>query len=155
MRMMVWLGMACLVALQARAAQPQPDLARVKSYHLTGAEIKVLSVEAMQGSGEAAARLCDNFFVDRYDANGVRTAAGALPWALVGAENGNVEAQFRVYQLLGASANRLDQFRALYWLRRAAAEDYPGARAVLKICPTIHSHPPHMPPCFGPNARTW
>lgn len=140
----------CLVlATSARAESP---LVRVQSYHLNQAQIQEYSIKAMEGSGDAAIRLCDNYFFDRYDAKGNRTVKGALRWAIIGAENGNTEAQFRSYQLLSVSGDKLDQVRALFWLKRAASGHYLGANEILNSCPSVSSTRLNGQPCFGPGS---
>lgn len=140
------------VLMIAASAFTQPSLVTVKSYHLSSQQIKAYSIKAMKGSGEAAMRLSDNFFYDRYDSRGMPLYEKALPWALIAAENGNAAAQFRVYQIMRVSKDELKQIRALFWLRRAAEMGYSEAEANLQRCPSINAHPSKGAPCFGPGA---
>jgi len=117
-------------------------------YSLTESQISLLSTQAMAGSAEAADRL-GNFYWMR----GIPDRENTMRWAQIGAENGDPESEFRMYQLLQNSADTRNQLRALFWLKRAAADNYLGAKAILAECPDITTKgaPPNSH-CFGPDA---
>jgi TPR repeat protein len=118
------------------------------NYCLTKGEVARYSEEAMAGSAEAATKLANSHWMC-----GAPDHKQTKYWALIGAENGSAEAQFRVYQTLSVSTNRLEQERALFWLKKAAAQDYLGSRATLERCPSISQpQPARGAPCFGPGS---
>lgn len=136
----------CLASVAAVAddAKDKVILAS-ESYSLTKEEIAKYSQEAMAGSPEAAEKLVNSYWM-----RGVPDREKTKYWALIGAENGNVESQFRAYQTLHISTKKLDQERALFWLKRAAAQDA-LSKSILESCPTLSSQW-YGGPCFGPGS---
>lgn len=133
--------------LSAQSAKEQPFLASV-NYCLSNSDVARHSTEAMAGSGEAATKLANAY----WSCIAVRSQKKAKYWALIGAENGSAESQFRAYQTLRTSANPLDQERALFWLKKAAQQNYLSARANLQRCPSLSAKPSVGAPCFGPGS---
>jgi TPR repeat protein len=128
---------------------PRDVILATVSYSLSKEEVARYSKEAMEGSPEAALKLA-NFYWMR----GRPDFAKTKYWALIGAENGNAEAQFRAFQRLRTSTDRLDHRRALFWLKKAAEQSYLGADAILKSCANLSQPlPTRGAPCFGPNAE--
>ena|SRR6185437_1726441 len=140
-------GEACHVAACAENAKNQIILAS-ESYCLSKSEVAKYTAEAMAGSRDSANKLVNFYWM----CIAARSPKKAERWALIGAENGDVESQFRAYQTLSTSANRLDQQRALFWLNKAAEQNYLGARAILRNCPNISVQRPNGHPCFGPGS---
>jgi len=126
-----------------------------RDYGLSANEISILSEDAYGGSGEAALRLSDRYFHDLSRGKRREMLALSLSWALIGAENGSKDAQFRAYQLLSMSDKRVDQIRALFWLKQAAKNGNEDAQLNLADCPTIDAkrHDGESTPCFG--SKSW
>jgi TPR repeat protein len=90
------------------------------SYLLSASELEVLALEAMKGSGKAAADLVDYYHY------GIFEAEKALPWALIGAENGHIISSYNTaFFLLNNNQNDL---RGIYWLYIAANKGNPLAK---------------------------
>lgn len=85
-----------------------------------------LANQALDGSGKAALRL------SRFYSNVTLNFDEALKWALVGAENGDLNSEYTVYGLLSRRESPDDQRRAMFWLRRAASQGYEPAVHRLK-----------------------
>jgi TPR repeat protein len=91
---------------------------------MTASRINGLVEEALHGSGRAANELAEFYFekpqVSRY-------------WIMIGAENGDATSQYNYWFTLSRdeSANALSRERAIFWLRKAAAQGHPIARAEL------------------------
>lgn len=98
-------------------------------------------------------RISDRYTFDPKNEEEPELQKKALDWALIGAENGGADAQFRVYQLLSPSADRGNQLRALFWLKRSAKNGDANGRANLEECPSIDSLRGHGSPCFGPESN--
>jgi TPR repeat protein len=118
-------------------------------YSLNRAQFAELADLANSGSQEAAMRLSDRFFYDLTEGKLQETRDQSLTWALIGAENGSNQAQFRAYQLLSESHDRRKQIRALFWLKVAAKNGNEDAQFGLEECPTVDSQLSDGRPCFG------
>jgi len=118
-------------------------------YALSATEIEHYQGEAMAGSAEAASKLMNYYRFEKKDAKKSNS------WAIIGAENGAAESQFRMYQLLGVSSDLLKQRRSLFWLQKSAEGGYVGAREVFETCGSLtskHGDRQHSP-CFGPGSQ--
>jgi TPR repeat protein len=82
------------------------------SYWLSIDKINRLSIEAMQGSGEAAQKMLYHYFY------ALNEDPKSHSWALIGAENGNADSAYYI-ALIDSFSNKTDQ-RRIYWLRIAA-----------------------------------
>ena len=118
------------------------------NYGLSDQEISTLSEQANAGSASAATRLSDRYFADRTPGKAQEMQAKALEWALVGAENGSAQAQFRVYQILRTSDEKSKKIRALFWLKLSAKNGDEDAQNNLEDCPDIDAKSDGIP-CFG------
>jgi TPR repeat protein len=105
-----------------RADSPTPGLQGVA---LAPEEITKLSDEALDGSGVAARRLTTHYLV----AQGNREQAKY--WAIIAAENGDVSGQYYAGFLLKDGPHASDRRRALYWLRKAAAQGHVLSESLL------------------------
>lgn len=150
MRYQFFCGVFLLIVCNVSFAQkelPGSDLATV-SYGLSKQEIAEHSQKAMAGSPDAALSLTNFYWMA-----GRRNLVKARYWALVGAENGSPEAQFRAWQSLRISKDTLEQRRALYWLQKSALQGYVFAQVDLESCAdfsgTASSPSTH---CYGPGA---
>lgn len=120
-------------------------------YSLSDTQVDELSGQAAAGSQKAAMRLSDRYFYDSSPDNAFKERA--LYWALIGAENGSSDAQFRAYQLLRSNVEKNDQVRAFFWLKAAAKKQHQLSRWVLKECPELNTVRPSGAPCFGPESK--
>lgn len=119
------------------------------SYALSVNEVMRYQDEAVGGSAEAAAKLMNYYRFEKKDEKKSNS------WAIIGAENGAAESQFRMYQLLRISSDLLKQRRALFWLQKASEGGYVGAREIFETCSSLtskHSDMQHSP-CFGPSSQ--
>jgi TPR repeat protein len=83
-------------------------------------KIILLALEAMKGNGEAALKLVNYYHF------GIFEEMKALPWAIIGAENGNVISAYNTaFYLLNNNQNDL---RGIYWLYIAANNGNPLAK---------------------------
>jgi TPR repeat protein len=90
------------------------------SFLRSASELEALALEAMRGSGEAAINLV------KYYHFGIFEEEKALPWALIGAENGHVISAYNTaFFLLNNNQNDL---RGIYWLYIAANKGNPLAK---------------------------
>jgi hypothetical protein len=117
-------------------------------YCLTKEEVAKYSQEAMAGSPEAADKLANSYWMCGYPANREKTKY----WALVGAENGDAESQFRAFQVLRTSPEHLEQVRALFWLKQSAKQHFEDAENDLDGCEDLDSRYESGTPCFGPGS---
>lgn len=148
---MKWIILSSLFFMSSGAlAEDKVMLANI-DYGLSDEKIAELSAQAMSGSAEASARLSDKYFYDS-GADRKRTRERALYWALIGAENGSADAQFRAYQLLRSNADKNDQIRAFFWLKTAAKKRHQLSKWTLAECPALDSSRPSGIPCFGPGS---
>ena len=89
-------------------------------------EVDKLAEEAWGGSGEAAPNLSLYYGSVRLDLD------RSDYWTLIGAENGNAVAQYNAWvQLSDSRSSNDDQKRAVFWLRKAAAQGV--AEALLEL----------------------
>lgn len=85
-------------------------------------EVIKLSDEAWAGSGDAALKL------SLYYANVKLDFDRASYWTIISAENGNAVAQYNAWaQLSDSRSTTDDQRRAVFWLRKSAAQGCPEA----------------------------
>lgn len=118
------------------------------SYWLSNEQVAKYSEEAMAGSSQAANKL-----VNWYWMRGIHDSVKTKYWALIGAENGDAESQFRAYQTLKTSSKHIDQQRALFWLKKSAAQEFQFAEAILASCPELSAKSDRGDvPCFGPGS---
>lgn len=118
-------------------------------YGLNNEQIARYSAEAVAGSGEAAFKLVEYY----YHFKGKRDLEKTLQWAIVGAENGDAASQYMAYQRLSVLTDPLKQQRSIFWLKKAAEQDYLGAKVTLSRCGDWPKTPPGRgAPCFGPGA---
>lgn len=96
------------------------------AFNLTPAQSQSLAVEALNGSGEAAAQLY-SFYRTVFP-----KPTEARRWLVIGAENGDVEAQYKLYRELIASADKLERLRAGFWLTRAAIGGHTDAQVLAR-----------------------
>jgi len=89
-----------------------------------------------------------------YWMSGKKDIPRAKYWAVIGAENGSIEAQFRAWQTLSISRNPDEQRRAIFWLKKAADENYLGSKETLARCGSWPDPPQRKKAaaCFGPAA---
>jgi len=99
------------------------------SYQLSVDQLEKNKSEALLGSAQAANKIVNHFWM-----RGVPDRKQTRYWATIGAENGDAESQFRLWQTLHISDSSADQRRALFWLRRAAQAGYHAAEAMLDDC---------------------
>lgn len=99
------------------------------SYQLSESQLERSKSEALLGSAQAANKIVNHFWM-----RGIPDRDQTTYWATIGAENGDVESKFRLWQTLHRSDSSVDQRRALFWLRRAAQEGYSAAQAMLDDC---------------------
>jgi len=140
----------CLAGAVSHVAGANSDSvsAATTSYWLPKEQVQKYSEEAMDGSPEAANKLTNSYWM-----RGIPDRVKTRYWAVVGAENGDAESQFRAYQTLAVSASKLDQRRALFWLKKSAAQGFQFAESELKSCPTLSSTRDNGKlPCFGPES---
>lgn len=117
-------------------------------YSLTKEQITKYSAEAVAGTREASLKLVHYYYLE-----GRRNLEKTLYWALIGAENGDAESQFTAFQRLSVSTDPLKQQRSVFWLKKAAEQDYLGAKETLARCGNWPKTPPGRgAPCFGPGA---
>ena len=89
---------------------------------LSPGEVVALSDEAWSGSGEAALKLFLYYGSVRLDFD------KADYWTIIAAENGNAVGQYNAWvQLSDERSSAEDQKRAIFWLRKAAAQNVPEA----------------------------
>ncbi|MBT2117484.1 hypothetical protein KK141_03235 [Dyella sp. LX-66] len=91
-------------------------------------EVIRLSDEGWNGSGEAALRLSLYYGSVRLDFD------RAEYWTIIAAENGNAVAQYNAWVQLSddRSSSADDKKRAVFWLRKSAAQNDPDAIRELK-----------------------
>ncbi len=123
-------------------------------YSLSKVEIERLSVDAYQGSSEAAYKILQHYAFAKKNPHKTKR------WARIGAENGSPGSQEMMYRLLSFSADMNDQRRALYWLKRAAEAGDENAVSTYYYCDTLDAAYPNPAetPCFGPESfdyRPW
>lgn len=110
---------------QARSqdAKPQGEyLPLVGDLILSPEEVVKLSDEAWRGSGEAALRLSMYYGSVRLDFD------RSDYWTIIGAEDGNAVSQYNAWvQLSDERSSADDKKRAVFWLRKAAAQNFPDA----------------------------
>ena len=143
---------SAMVFVSSLCVAAQDDSQRVIlaniDYSLTKEQVVKHSAEAMSGSGEAALKLVHYYYLE-----GRRDLERTLYWALIGAENGDAESQFTAFHRLSVSTDPLKQQRSVFWLKKAAEQDYLGARETLARCGNWPKTPPGRgAPCFGPGA---
>lgn len=147
-RWLIFLAVQLFLAACAAQKPEQEVILASVSYSLSEDEVTRYEKEAMQGAADAALKLTNFYWV-----RGLPRVDEAKHWAIIGAENGSAEAQFRAFQCLRASTDILEQLRALYWLKRSAEQDYPTAVAILKSCPEVsEATSSGSMPCFGPDS---
>jgi len=130
-------------------AESEKTILATVSYALSREEIERYRSDAMAGSPEAATKLMNYYIFERKDAK------KSDYWAIVGAENGSAESQFRMYQVLGISSDPLKQKRALYWLRQSSNNGYLIANKIFETCNSLTSRytDEQHSPCFGPGSQ--
>lgn len=109
----------CSISAGIASAISSDTIVVQTSYCLGKGEVAKFSREAMAGSPEAANKLTNMYWMC-----GLPDRVKTKYWALIGAENGNAESQFRARQTLKVSKDPLERQRALFWLRKAAEQDY-------------------------------
>lgn len=97
-----------------------------EDYVLTEAQRTHLAESALDGSGDAALQL------SRFYSHVLMDLDQGLHWALIGAENGDPKSQFTVFAYLSRRESSDDKQRAIFWLKKAAAQGYPNAVQELK-----------------------
>jgi hypothetical protein len=118
-------------------------------YSLTNYQVLKLSESSMDGDLVAAKRVSDYYeFVKKNKEKG-------MYWAMVGAENGSPEMQFRLFQKMASSSQINIQRRALFWLRRSASGGNENAKALFNFCAAIDAKMNDVDhsPCFGPKSE--
>jgi TPR repeat protein len=117
------LALAPLVAYGAQGGKLKSDAANAVS---TDRYVQSLEIDALSGTNKSAARQ----LATRY----LKTSlAEVMKWNLIGAENGDVIAQYNYGMLLlQDNSDSLSRFRALFWLRKAAAAGNLNAKKVLR-----------------------
>ena len=120
-----------------------------ESYYLSKSEVAASSAAALAGSSDAAVKLMNFYWM-----SGKKDIPRAKYWAVIGAENGSIEAQFRAWQTLSISRNPDEQRRAIFWLKKAADENYLGSKETLARCGSWPDPPQRKKAaaCFGPAA---
>ncbi|MGO1069568.1 hypothetical protein [Lysobacter sp. CA199] len=112
------LCLACLLCLGAARdadAQDQSITPQIKAQ---------LEKKALQGSGAAALEVA--MF------HGTRDTHLLEYWTWIGAENGDPTCQFNYASLLSGKADSYSQMRAIYWMKKAAAQNVQFAKERLK-----------------------
>ena len=92
-----------------------------QEFVLTPQQVKQLTNEALDGSGQAALRL------SRFYSNVVTNLDEAMKWAVIGAENGDANCQYTAYAFLDRRMSPEDRRRAIFWLKKAADQGYQPA----------------------------
>lgn len=105
----------CLGAASGAVAQDQSITSQKKAE---------LERKALQGSGDAALEVA--LF------HGTRDEKLMEYWSWIGAENGDPTCQFNYASLLSGKADSYSQIRAIYWMKKAAAQDVEFAKERLK-----------------------
>jgi hypothetical protein len=144
---------AALIVATVGSAQPSQIEEIVPgnpSYRLTTAQVATLELEASDGSCDASMRLSDHYFFDLSESERPSHLSSAEAWALIGAENGCADAQFRTFEFLRYRPQERTKLRAMFWLKRAADLGNEDATQTLEFCPTIDSTDVDKAPCFGP-----
>lgn len=122
---------SCLVAIlplllcsgfSFAAAQGFPE----KDFVLNQQQKLELTNQALDGSGQAALRL------SRFYSNVTLNLDEALKWAVIGAENGDLNCEYTAYGFLSRRESPEDQRRAMFWLKKAASQGYEPAIEHLK-----------------------
>ena len=118
--------------LLSASAQSQDDKSDVKvigleaDLDLRSDQVVTLTDEALRGSGEAGLRLA------LYYANVKLDLSKSEYWTHISAENGNAVAQYNEWVELSQSEKADDRKRALFWLRKSAAQGNGTAQRELK-----------------------
>lgn len=114
-------------------------------FSLSQSQVFAATTKALDGSGDAAIDLVNYYFFVKHDQNQV------IRWAIIGAENGSIQAEGWAYRSLRFSSNVDEQRRSLFWLKRASLHGDPDSIAVFKICSSLDSKWNDKSPCFGPH----
>lgn len=110
---------AALLALSASSAFAQKQLLSVhggnQEFALNKVQIAALEGQALDGSGDAAAKLAKYYSMValQYDE--------AIFWYQIGAENGSIEAMYGFWSMGHAGNDPKERRRGLFWLRKAAS----------------------------------
>jgi TPR repeat protein len=97
-----------------------------KDFVLNPQQKQELIKQALDGSGQAALRL------SRFYSNVTLDLDEALKWAIIGAENGDLNCEYTAYGFLDKRVSPDDRRRAQFWLKQAARQGYQPAIDHLK-----------------------
>ena len=115
--LLLLLVLACAIPASVAANQAFSE----QEFVLTPQQVKQLTNEALDGSGQAALRL------SRFYSNVVTNLDEAMKWAVIGAEDGDANCQYTTYAFLDRRMSLEDRRRAVFWLKKAADQGYQPA----------------------------
>jgi TPR repeat protein len=101
-----------------------------EDYDITAREFPVLEAEALEGSFDAAKRICYYFMI----ATPTQAGRERLYWCEMAAVNseGDGVAEYNAGALLNEEGDRRERRRAIYWLKRAEKHGDAVAASLLK-----------------------
>jgi TPR repeat protein len=119
------LSLLCLSYVAVSHGYQSPAFVE-QDFVLTPQQVTTLSTQALDGSGSAALKL------SRFYSNVTLNLDLSLRWAIIGAENGDLNCAYTAYGFLSRRESPDDQRRAMFWLRKAASQGYEPAIEHLK-----------------------
>ena len=124
----ILLGIACVATAQEASQKPRlvNVTSGVDSYRLTKNQIAQLTNDALAGSGDAAVKL------SAYYSNVALNFDQGRYWTIIAAENGSAVGQYNAWDQLRTENDVDSKRRALFWLKRAAAQGDRDAAAQLE-----------------------
>jgi TPR repeat protein len=122
------LVMSLILGLGSAMAQQKTDkpVIGMDGVALDSATLEKLSVQALDGSGEAARKVSIHYLMTQKDRK------KAIYWALIAAENGDSVGQYHVGFLLKDDPDPNNRRRAIFWLKKSLEQGEHLAQELLQ-----------------------
>lgn len=114
------------MCLSCVSAQERRSAASDDGFSIAPAQLSTLKELAADGDSQAALRVSLH-----YSSGLNESAKDAAYWRTIAAENGDSVAQYNLWFLSRQSTNSIEQKRALFWLKKSAANGFEDAKKAL------------------------